>query len=150
MLTEVFNIVGFHLTSRLKRKQKTIVTKYYGFSPKVLDFVPGMHVPRLNKCVDSAIEEQNLKSDDIRSLIQAEEELSQTKGFIRLLPSIKNSMYLNFVEEPSRRDKIMAAWEEKYSDNRKQGRELINKLCQEGKHLEGVEDQMLKHYWNTY
>lgn len=149
MLTEVFNIVGFHLTSRLKRKQKTIVSKYYGFSPKVLDFVPGMHVPRLDKCVDSAIEEQNLKSDDIRSLIQAEEELSQTKGFVRLLPSIKNSMYLNFVEEPSRSDKIMAAWEEKYSDNRKQGRELINKLCQEGKHMEGVEET-LKHYWNTY
>ena len=85
MLTEVFNIVGFHLTSRLKRKQKTIISKYYGFSPQVLDFVPGMHVPRSNMCADRIVEEQNLKSDDIRILIKAEEELSQTKHTIESL-----------------------------------------------------------------
>ena len=90
MLTEVFNIVGFHLTSRLKRKQKTNISKYYGFSQKVLDFVPGMYVSRLKEC-DHTVEDQDLKSDDIRLLIKAEDELSQTKGFIRLLPSIKIS-----------------------------------------------------------
>jgi len=149
MLTEVFNIVGFHLTSRLKRKQKTNISKYYGFSQKVLDFVPGMYVSRLKKC-DHTVEEQNLKSDDIRLLIKAEDELSQTKGFLRLLPSIKNSKYLSLLEEPSHSDQLLAAWEKKYSDRRKLGRKVINKLCQEGRHMEGVEDQGFKYYWNTY
>ena len=149
MLTEVFNIVGFHLTSRLKRKQKTNISKYYGFSQKVLDFVPGMYVSRLKEC-DHTVEDQDLKSDDIRLLIKAEDELSQTKGFIRLLPNIKNSKYLNLLEEPSHSDQLLAAWEKKYCDNRELGRKVINKLCQEGRHMEGVEDQGFKCYWNTY
>ena len=152
MLTEVFNIVGFNLTSRLTRKQKTNISKYYGFSQKVLDFFPGLYVPRTNDsnvCDNGILDEQNLKSDDIRLLIKAEEELSQTKGFIRLLPNIKNSKYLKFLEEPSLSDQFLAAWENKYSDRRELGREVINKLCQEGKHMEGVEAQILKYYWNT-
>ena len=143
MLTEVFNIVGFHLTSRLKRKQKTYISNYYGFSKKVLDFVPGMYASRskkFNVCDDGTFDGQNLKSDDLRLLIRTEEELSQTKGFVRLLPSIKNSKYLEYFEEPSYSDQFLAAWEKKYCDNREKGREVINKLCQEGQHMEGVED----------
>ena len=153
MLTEVFNIVGFHLTSRLKRKQKAYISKYYGCSQKVLDFVPGMYASMSNKfnvCDEGTIDEQNLKSDGLRILIRAEEELSQTKGFVRLLPSIKNSKYLEYFEEPSHSDQFLAAWEKKYNDNREKGREVINKLCQEGRHMNGVEDQVFKYYFNTY
>ena len=72
MLTEVFNIVGFHLTSRLKRKQKTYISNYYGFSQKVLNFVPGMYASRSNKFnvfEDGTVDGQNLKSEDRKSKI---------------------------------------------------------------------------------
>ena len=166
MLTEVFNIVGFNLTSRLKRQQKINLSKYYGFSSKVLDFDPGFYgyKSRSNwpkdseetcKCDDINIQndfldEHNLTGYQVRLILKAEEELSQTKGFVRLLPNAKNSKCLQFLDETSHSDQILAAWEKRYCDNREQGRAVITRLCQEGRHLEGVEDQVIKNYWNTY
>ena len=92
----------------------------------MLDFVPGMYASRskkFNVCDDGTFDGQNLKSDDLRLLIRTEEELSQTKGSVRLLPSNKNSKYLEYFEEPSYSDQFLAAWEKKYCDNREKGRE---------------------------
>ena len=68
---------------------------------------------------------------DVRVLVTAEEELSQTKLWSRLLPS-STQLPLS----PSYCDRVVGAWEQEYSDCREQGRERLAELCRIGIHLQ--------------
>ena len=140
MLTEVFNIIGLQITSKLTRRQKESLRQTYCLQ------CPISHEDRLywrgggeeetpNEAAD-LIDEGNLTSADLRMLIQAEEEFSQTRGFSRLLPGTEHSKYLKYLERRQHGDHLLSAWEERYHNTREEGRQILARLCQQGLHLQ--------------
>jgi len=154
MIAEMFNIVGFHFTGKSNAKQKQVLKgKYNLINPLEFD-------QRLYSKVKSEeqvekeeyytqeditreeyleiADEKNLTAKDIQTLIRAEEELAQCKGFSRIFPRKDSSKFLNYLETPSYSDQLLDAWEHKYGDDRRKGRELLSRLCQANLHLENV------------
>ena len=135
MLTEMLNIVGFQITSKLSQRQKNQISKKYNISSKLLEFDSRLYTHLTPEQMHShLIAENELTGHDLRILIQTEEELSQTKGFQRLLPNVQNSKYLKYLDEPSFNDKLLSIWEEKYENKREEGRLVIERLCNLGIH----------------
>ena len=138
MLTEVFNIVGLQLTSNLSLRQRESMRKFCSgpvnfdsrlYSREGLGTKPGGPA-------GDRVAEENLSSSDVRMLIQAEEELSQTKGFTRLLPSRRNTKYLKYLEVRGEGDLLLSSWEERYHQTREEGRQTLSRLCSRGVHLQ--------------
>ena len=76
----------------------------------------------------------DLTPNDVRLLIKAEEELNQTRNWIRLVPSNKDTPYL----PQTYSDNLLKAWETEYGisvESREEGREKLRNLCKEGFHL---------------
>ena len=46
MLTEMFNIVGFHLTTKLTQKQKQSICRKHGLCPSALELDPRLYSTR--------------------------------------------------------------------------------------------------------
>ena len=135
MLTEMLNIVGFHITSKLSQRQKSLISKKYNISSKLLEFDSRFYTSESPEQMQShLIAEDELTGHDLRILMQTEEELSQTKGFQRLLPNKQNSKYLKYLDELSFNDKLLSIWEEKYGGKREEGKLIIERLCKLGIH----------------
>ena len=84
----------------------------------------------------------DLTPNDVRLLIKAEEELNQTRNWIRLVPSNKDTPYL----PQTYSDNLLKAWETKYGisvESREEGREKLRNLCKEGFHLR------ISNRWNS-
>ena len=81
---------------------------------------------------------ENLTGRDVRILVKAEEELSQTIHFSRLFPRKDSYKYLDYVEIQSYSDRLLESWEVAYRDKRSLGREVLGRLCKAGVHLEDV------------
>ena len=82
----------------------------------------------------SMVKEDKLTGGDVRKLIRAEEELAQTKGFLRLFPSNHSDKYLDYLASYS--DRLLGAWEQVYAGDRSRGREVLRRLCLEGKQFQ--------------
>jgi tubulin polyglutamylase TTLL4 len=79
---------------------------------------------------------EDLTPNDLRTLIKAEEELSQTKHFARLFPTETTfQSFQYYYEGIPYYDKLMDAWETKYSSNRTKGIRILKKLCNKAIHL---------------
>ena len=140
MLTEVFNIIGLQLTSKLTRRQRESLRETYSLQCPIsyddrLYIRGGVEEDTADVDVDM-IDERNLTSSDLRMLIQAEEELSQTRGFSRLLPGSQTSKYLKYLERRQHGDLLLSAWEERYHNHREEGRQILARLCLQGLHLQ--------------
>ena len=140
MLTEVFNIIGLQLTSKLTRRQEESLRKTYSLQCP-LSYDDRLHTRRgvgeEEKPADvEMIDEGPLTSSELRMLIQAEEELSQTRGFTRLLPGTAHSKFLKYLERQQHGDTLLAAWEKKFHEHREEGRQLLTRLCLQGLHLQ--------------
>ncbi|XP_067133771.1 tubulin monoglutamylase TTLL4-like [Centruroides vittatus] len=70
-----------------------------------------------------------LSVDDIKILIQSEDELSRCGNFIRIFPSKGSSKYLKYFEKSKYYNLLLDAWENKYFYNRKEGIKLLLSLC---------------------
>ena len=84
----------------------------------------------------------DLTPNDVRLLIKAEEELNQTRNWIRLVPSNKDTPYL----PQTYSDNLLKAWETEYGisvESREEGREKLRNLCKEGFHLR------ISNRWNS-
>ncbi|KAI5644841.1 tubulin-tyrosine ligase family domain-containing protein [Phthorimaea operculella] len=77
-----------------------------------------------------------LTPDDVRHLIQAEDELTQAGDMERVFPTINTHKYLNFLTGPRYYNRLFDAWETRYTANRQSGLELLRNLCEIGYHLE--------------
>ena len=140
MLTEVFNIVGLQLTSKLSRRQKESLRETYCLQCPVsyderLYCRTGAEEDPADDVADLT-DEGRLTSSDLRLLIQAEEEFSQTRGFSRLLPGTEHRKYLEYLERRHQGDNLLAAWEERYHNTRQEGRQVLARLCLQGLHLQ--------------
>ena len=84
--------------------------------------------------LDNILEE--LAPNDVRTLIKAEEELSQTNHFTRIFPSPTSHKYFQyFYEGIPYYDKLLDAWEFKYHDQRSKAIRRLKMLCAKAVHL---------------
>ncbi|XP_023939031.2 tubulin monoglutamylase TTLL4 isoform X2 [Bicyclus anynana] len=77
-----------------------------------------------------------LTPDDVRHLIQAEDELTQTGPMERVFPTEHSHKYLGYLAGPRYYNRLFDAWESRYCLNRETGVELLRNLCDIGYHLE--------------
>ncbi|XP_039759976.1 tubulin polyglutamylase ttll-4-like isoform X2 [Pararge aegeria] len=77
-----------------------------------------------------------LTPDDVRHLIQAEDELTQTGPMERVFPTEHSHKYLGYLAGPRYYNRLFDAWETRYCSNRERGVELLRNLCDIGYHLE--------------
>ena len=78
---------------------------------------------------------ENLTRNDVRVLIKTAEEFSQANNFIRVFPRPKSHEYFRFFETLHYYDKLLDAFEMKYSDSYEEGIKFINKYCLKKVHL---------------
>ncbi|XP_047034327.1 tubulin monoglutamylase TTLL4-like isoform X9 [Helicoverpa zea] len=77
-----------------------------------------------------------LTPDDVRHLIQSEDELTQSGDMERIFPTPETHKYLGFLAGPRYYNRLFDAWESRYGKNREPGLELLRNLCDIGYHLE--------------
>ncbi|XP_035452597.1 tubulin polyglutamylase ttll-4 isoform X6 [Spodoptera frugiperda] len=77
-----------------------------------------------------------LTPDDVRHLIQSEDELTQSGDMERIFPTPETHKYLGFLAGPRYYNRLFDAWETRYGRNREPGLELLRNLCDIGYHLE--------------
>lgn len=158
MLAEAFNMAGFHLTGKLKPKQKQQIKERYKLSEGVpIEFDKRLYdeiweeeeeekeadeweydedTESFDGKDDELVAEENLGGKEVRLLVRYEEEMSQSAGFERLIPETQGSKFLKYLQKIGSSDRLLAAWESKYGQCREKGRALLTQLCQKGIHLE--------------
>ncbi|XP_063256817.1 tubulin monoglutamylase TTLL4 [Prinia subflava] len=75
-----------------------------------------------------------LTPDDVRILVETEDEYSRRGQFERVFPSHVSMRYLRFFEQPRYFNILVTQWELKYYLNRHKGLELLKKWCVKGYH----------------
>ncbi|NWR26787.1 TTLL4 polyglutamylase, partial [Tachuris rubrigastra] len=75
-----------------------------------------------------------LTPDDVRILVETEDEFSRRGQFERVFPSHISMRYLRFFEQPRYFNILVTQWELKYYLNRQKGLELLKNWCVKGYH----------------
>ncbi|NXK96403.1 TTLL4 polyglutamylase, partial [Formicarius rufipectus] len=75
-----------------------------------------------------------LTPDDVRILVETEDEYSRRGEFERVFPSRISMEYLRFFEQPRYFNILVTQWELKYCLNRHKGLELLKNWCVKGYH----------------
>ncbi|XP_043929646.1 tubulin polyglutamylase TTLL4 [Protopterus annectens] len=88
-----------------------------------------------------------LTPDDVRILVETEDELSRCGEFERIFPSPFSSRYLRFFEQPRYLNILLSQWEQKSFNCRQKGIDLLRALCQKGVHL-GINSDAV-HVWSS-
>jgi len=156
MINEMFKIVGYHIPldslSNLERKNAACsklnipnVSSQFqiGYSPELYSMALDGQSLRKQKCfkrtdfnrefyLDQILED--LTSSDVRVLVKGAEEASQTKHFARIFPRKGSYKYFQYFDSLSYYDKLLDAFEEKFSENPEAGIDMINSYCQRNVH----------------
>ncbi|KAM4024826.1 tubulin monoglutamylase TTLL4 isoform 2-T2 [Anomaloglossus baeobatrachus] len=75
-----------------------------------------------------------LTPEDVRVLVETEDELSRCGHFERVFPSAISSRYLRFFEQQRYFNILTNQWEQKYYGSREKGQELLRRLCLKNVH----------------
>ena len=78
---------------------------------------------------------ERLTRGDVRILVKTLEELSQTNHFNRVFPSKTSHQFFQYFDSLPYYDKLLDAFEMKYSDAFREGVEFVNKYCQNKKYF---------------
>ncbi|XP_054441629.1 tubulin monoglutamylase TTLL4 [Pteronotus mesoamericanus] len=81
-----------------------------------------------------------LTPDDVRVLVQMEDEFSRRGQFERIFPSRISSRYLRFFEQPRYFNILTTQWEQKYHGNKLKGVDLLRSWCYKGFHTGAISD----------
>ncbi|XP_069472972.1 tubulin monoglutamylase TTLL4 isoform X2 [Ambystoma mexicanum] len=81
-----------------------------------------------------------LTPDDVRTLVETEDEYLRRGQFERVFPSAFSGRYHRFFEQPRYLNILLNQWEQKYRDDREKGLELLKNFCQKGFHTGTVPD----------
>uniref|UniRef100_A0A7M4YKR0 Tubulin polyglutamylase TTLL4 n=1 Tax=Anopheles funestus TaxID=62324 RepID=A0A7M4YKR0_ANOFN len=84
--------------------------------------------------LNSILEE--LTPDDVRCLLLTEDELARSAPLERILPAPNSYRYIGFTEHPRYYNRLLDAWEHRYSQNRSEGIALLQSLCERKVHLQ--------------
>lgn len=83
---------------------------------------------------------ETLTRDDIRQLIRYEDELAQVGNFEKIFPTAQSYPYLKFFKVERYYDRLLDAWENRYSDHRAEGIKRLRKYCEQMRHLDASPD----------
>ncbi|KAI1299255.1 Tubulin polyglutamylase TTLL4 [Halotydeus destructor] len=90
---------------------------------------------------------ENLTPDDVRLLIETEDEMSRSGQFVRVFPTADTRTYLKYISPSSLYyNRLLADWEETYAFRKHEGIELLQSLCEEKYHLrrdESLTDRLI-------
>lgn len=141
MVRDLLNIAGYHMcqepTDELNHQLNDWLNSHDKITNMALDkrlynfFLSKEDKERQEKFQDMKRDAylreilSDLSSDDVRHLIQAEDELTQSNGFIRLFPTSCTYLYHNFFEAPRYYNFLFDAWENKYENNRNEGKLVL-------------------------
>ncbi|XP_021558567.1 LOW QUALITY PROTEIN: tubulin polyglutamylase TTLL4 [Neomonachus schauinslandi] len=81
-----------------------------------------------------------LTPDDVRILVEMEDEFSRRGQFERIFPSRISSRYLRFFEQPRYFNILTTQWEQKYHGNKLKGVDLLRSWCYKGFHTGAISD----------
>ncbi|XP_020858477.1 tubulin monoglutamylase TTLL4 isoform X1 [Phascolarctos cinereus] len=81
-----------------------------------------------------------LTPDDVRVLVEMEDEFSRRGQFERVFPSRVSARYLRFFEQPRYFNILTTQWEQKYHSNKLKGVDLLRSWCYKGFHTGAVSD----------
>ncbi|XP_007957664.1 tubulin polyglutamylase TTLL4 [Orycteropus afer afer] len=81
-----------------------------------------------------------LTPDDVRVLVEMEDEFSRRGQFERIFPSRISTRYLRFFEQPRYFNILTTQWEQKYHSNKLKGVDLLRSWCYKGFHTGVVSD----------
>lgn len=84
--------------------------------------------------MNSILEE--LTADDVRCLVHTEDELARCAPLERIFPAPNTHAYLEFTEHPRYYNRLLDAWETKYSKRRQEGIAVVRELCERKVHLQ--------------
>ncbi|XP_050099630.1 tubulin monoglutamylase TTLL4 isoform X2 [Anopheles aquasalis] len=79
---------------------------------------------------------EDLTPDDVRCLLLTEDELARSAPLERILPAPHSHRYIGFTEHPRYYNRLLDAWEHRYSHNRAEGIALLQSLCEKKVHLQ--------------
>lgn len=138
LVKALMNLVQFHLPPRVKkiigsppvldlRLYSTLLSKKERIKHDKISQIESRQ-EYLNEVLD------NLTGDDIRVLLQAEDELIVKGPFERIFPTAKTYKYLEFIE-PRYYNRLFDAWECMFEKNRKPGIKMLQSLCIQKVHL---------------
>ncbi|XP_073490406.1 tubulin monoglutamylase TTLL4 [Aquarana catesbeiana] len=81
---------------------------------------------------------EQLTPEDLRILVETEDELSRCGQFERVFPSPISSRYLRFFEQQRYFNILTNQWEQKFYNDRERGRDLLRSLCMMNYHTGSV------------
>uniref|UniRef100_A0A2M4BA23 Putative tubulin polyglutamylase ttll4 n=1 Tax=Anopheles marajoara TaxID=58244 RepID=A0A2M4BA23_9DIPT len=79
---------------------------------------------------------EDLTPDDVRCLLLTEDELARSAPLERIFPAPNSHRYIGFTEHPRYYNRLLDAWEHRYSHNRADGIALLQSLCEKKVHLQ--------------
>ena len=139
MVADMFNILGVHIPNSSPNisEQSDINTFDHRLFSRQLS---EQEEEKLRRFSSGEIEGRNLVGSltcgDVRTIIRAEEELSQARHWDRLSPALGLAL-----PSPSYYDELLAAWEHRYAADREAGLSLLVEFCNQKWHLEVPEQQ---------
>nr|CAD7460643.1 unnamed protein product [Timema tahoe] len=149
LVRDLMNIAGYQIPCKLSQGQQEELSDRLGLNGNPLCFDRRLYTTALSRdervkhseqqqnsreeYLDEILEE--LTPDDVRHLIQSEDELTQSGNFIRIFPTPDTYHYHEFFEAPRYYNMMLDAWETKYHKNRQEGINLLESLCSQRRHL---------------
>ncbi|XP_031617116.1 tubulin polyglutamylase TTLL4-like isoform X2 [Contarinia nasturtii] len=152
LVTALLNTVRFNVPPRFNHSQQAELMAELGLQGHNLCYDRRLHVVNLSKTerfkhnqyTSKAIANreqylepilENLTPDDIRCLIASEDELARCAPLERVCPTPNSHRYIKFTEKPRYYNRLLDAWEHRYSNKRDEGIELLRKFCENRIHL---------------
>lgn len=142
LVKALFNMVQFHFPSKLAMFVKTGLKCY---DPKMYTanltqketykHSKFLSMEKRDDYLGTILD--NLTGDDVRHLIQAEDEFIVKEKFIRIFPTASTYKLLNFMT-PRYYNRLFDAWETKYGNNREEGIQRLQSLCSQRVHFKGA------------
>ncbi|XP_076232871.1 tubulin monoglutamylase TTLL4 [Calliopsis andreniformis] len=77
-----------------------------------------------------------LTRDDLRQLVRYEDELTQIGNFEKIFPTNQSHSYLRYFEVERYYDRLLHAWEYRYSNKRNEGINMLKKFCERMLHIQ--------------
>nr|CAD7397733.1 unnamed protein product [Timema poppensis] len=149
LVRDLMNIAGYQIPCKLTQGQQVELSDRLGLNGNPLCFDRRLYTTALSRdervkhseqqqnsreeYLDEILEE--LTPDDVRHLIQSEDELTQSGNFIRIFPTPDTHHYHEFFEAPRYYNMMLDAWETRYHKNRQEGINLLESLCSQRRHL---------------
>lgn len=83
---------------------------------------------------------ENLTRDDTKQLVRYEDEFSQAGNFEKLFPAKHTYSYFKFFDVERYYDRLLDAWEHRYSDKRTEGIRRLQCQCETMQRLDQTAD----------